>query len=78
MTNKYDATESKKRRIQFLVLMIVSAAGYGLTVNLTVPTTSLEENLLGFAKCGFLLVYIIAWVGILANLFAELNHVFNP
>ena len=77
MANKYDAAKSKKRRIHFLVILIASVVGYVLTANLIIPTTSLEENLWVFAMCGFLLVSIIACVGLLANFFAELNHAFK-
>ena len=74
MAHKYDAAASKKRRVQFLVLLIVGPIGYGLTEKLIIPTTSLEEILWVFAKIGFLFVALIAAVGILANLIAELNH----
>ena len=74
MAHKYDATKAKNRRIQFLVLLIAGAVGYGLTANLIIPTTSMEENLWAFSQIGFLLVSIIAVVGISANLLAKLTH----
>lgn len=72
MAHKSDVVKAKKRRILYWVLAVAGATGYFLVSNLIVPTTSLEEDLVGGVQILFLLDQLIALGCIILSHLAEL------